>query len=411
MELQNRGHSVTLATSEVYRKKIEDEKINFAAVRPNIGDMLGNTALLERVWDQRRGTEYLLKQVILPSIADAFEDLTAAVRGADLLITHTAGYAGPIVAETMKLRWISAALQPMAFFSAYDPPALGVAPWLEGNNLGSRLLFRLARRLAKIQTGRWIESIRRLRRSLGLPTGSHPLFEGQFSPYGTLALFSKHYAQPQPDWPRDVSVTGFVFYDQLGAVFTEYTSKVQEAVEGELGEFLRGGPRPVLFTLGSSAVMHPGSFYEESLQAAKNLGLRAVLLTGNQPHPKLSGELTKSIFVARYAPYSQLMPEAALTVHQGGIGTTAQGLRAGRPMLIVPWAHDQPDNAEHARRLGVSRTLERTRYTASAAGLEIEQLIDDPGYAQAASAVRDRLATEDGLKAACDRVEAVLKQG
>lgn len=409
MELQKRGHSATIATSEVYRRKIEDENVGFAPVRPDIGEMLDNTALIERVWDQRRGTEYLLREVILPHIEESFEDLTAASQKADLLITHSAGYAGPVVAEMMKLRWISVVLQPMAFFSAFDPPVLGPAQWLGHTYSLGQWPFRLARRFARFQTGRWIEPIRRLRRRSGLPSRSHPLFEGQFSPYGTLALFSRHYAQPQPDWPPGVTVTGFVFYDQLGAGLTEYTSGSQETVVRELEEFLKSGPSPVLFTLGSSAVMRPGSFFEESLQAAQKLGIRAVLLTGNQQPPKLPDNLAKSIFVAGYAPYSQLMPEAALTVHQGGIGTTAQVLRAGKPMLVVPWAHDQPDNAERARKLGVSRTLERARYTAAAAGLEIEQSIDNPGYAQAASAFRDRMAAEDGLRTACDRIDATLE--
>jgi len=408
MELQKRGHSVIIATSEVYRKKIEGEKVGFAPVRPDVGEVLGNTALLEKIWDQRRGTEYLLKEVILPHIQDGFEDLTAATRHADLLITHSAGYAGPIAAEAMKLCWLSVALQPMTFFSATDPPVLGAARWLRQPHFLGRWPFRLVRRIARLQTGRWVASVRRFRRSLGLSASSHPLFEGQFSPYGTLALFSKQYAQPQPDWPPSVTVTGFVFYDQLGAGLTEYTSGAQESVIKELDEFLQNGPPPVLFTLGSSAVMFPGAFFEESLRAAQQLGIRAVLLAGNQPSPTVPGDLKKSIFVAGYAPYSQLMPEAALTVHQGGIGTTAQALRAGKPMLIVPWAHDQPDNAERARKLGVSRTLERARYTASTARDEIEQLIDNSSYAQAASAFRDRLVREDGLTSACDAIETTL---
>ncbi len=408
MELQKRGHSTTIATSELYRRKIEDEDVGFASVRPDIGEMLEDSALIERVWDQRRGTEYLLREVILPHFEDSFEDLTAATQKADLLITHTAGYAGPIVAEAMRLRWMSVVLQPMAFFSAFDPPVLGPAQWIQNMYSLGQWPFRLARQFARFRTGQWIEPVRRFRRRLGLPTSQHPLFEGQFSPYGTLSLFSKYYAQPQPDWPSDVTVTGFVFYDQLGAGLTEYTSGSQETVVKELEEFLKSGPAPVLFTLGSSAVMRPGSFFDESLQAAQKLGVRAVLLTGNQLPPRVPDNLVKSIFVAGYAPYSQLMPEAALTVHQGGIGTTAQALRAGKPMLVVPWAHDQPDNAERARKQGVSRTLERARYSAAAAALEIEQLIDNPSYARAALEFRDRLVTEAGLAAACDRVEAML---
>ena len=65
-----------------------------------------------------------------------------------------------------------------------------------------------------------------------------------------------------------------------------------------------------------------------------------------------------------YAPYSLIFPSAAAIVHQGGIGTTAQPLRAGCPTLIVPYSHDLPDNAARLERLGTSPTLDRQRYFA-----------------------------------------------
>ena len=154
--------------------------------------------------------------------------------------------------------------------------------------------------------------------------------------------------------------------------------------------------------------MHPGDFFRESAAAARQLGARAVLLIGNQPLEEWACNLPASVFLADYVPYSMLMPHTAAIVHQGGIGTTAQALRAGKPTLVVPWSHDQPDNAHRVQRLGVSRTLNRARYTSAAAATELRQLTDRPEYANAASSLRDRMAAEDGLKAACDVVEAKL---
>ena len=106
--------------------------------------------------------------------------------------------------------------------------------------------------------------------------------------------------------------------------------------------------------------------YEESIKAAQKLGQRAVLLIGKTD--KVPEVNDRSIYITDYAPYSELLPRAAATVHQGGIGTTAQALRAGQPMMIVPWAHDQPDNAERCRKLGVSRTVWRKLYLANKVG-------------------------------------------
>jgi hypothetical protein len=66
---------------------------------------------------------------------------------------------------------------------------------------------------------------------------------------------------------------------------------------------------------------------------------------------------------AHYAPFSQLLSRSAALVHHGGIGTAAHALKAGVPQLVAPCCYDQFDNAAHLRRLGVSRTVARDRYT------------------------------------------------
>ena len=92
----------------------------------------------------------------------------------------------------------------------------------------------------------------------------------------------------------------------------------------ELEAFLQAGPPPVVFTLGSAAVLDAGDFYEQSALAAEQLGERAVLLVGDDPRNLPVHRVPESICIAEYAPYSRLFPRASLIVHQGGVGTTAQ---------------------------------------------------------------------------------------
>jgi UDP:flavonoid glycosyltransferase YjiC (YdhE family) len=263
-------------------------------------------------------------------------------------------YASPSVVEKTGIRWVSSELAPLAFLSAYDPPVL---PTQFGQIylkfLGS-LINGVLFELAKLSVRSWSEPVRRLRAELGLPPGKDPLFEGQHSPDLVLALFSKVFAQPQLDWPKQTCVTGFPFYDRQD----------KPELTPELSEFLDAGSPPIVFTLGSSAVMDAGNFDIESVIAAKKLGHRAVLLIGKDQHNKPPQSLlSEDIAAFDYAPYSKLFPRSIAIVHQGGIGTTAQALRSGRPMLIMPYSHDQPDNAARVERLGVGRTIERTRYT------------------------------------------------
>lgn len=409
VELRRRGHEAVIATSEVYRQKVQAEGVRFVPVRPDVGELLNQPEFVEKLWHQERGTEHLIRDYLMPRVPEAYEDLLSASQGADLLLTHVAAYAGPTVAEVLKLPWISIVLQPSMFLSRYDPPRLPIA-WIRHlYSLGPQaraMIFRLG----KARVRRWARPLLQLRRKLGLPTSANPVFEGALSPYRTLALFSPHFATPQPDWPANVQVTGFVFYDRRGEGMQRFSSNTDEQVTDRITAFLERGSPPVVFTLGSSAVMQPGTFYRESMMAAIKLGVRAILLAGPDERAQLPHTIPDSIFVADYAPYSEVLPRVALTVHQGGIGTTAQALRAGHPMLVVPWAHDQPDNAERLRRIGVAEWMDRRRYTADRAAQKIRTLLDGHGYRERAAEIGAQIQREDGLRASCDAIEAVLRQ-
>jgi UDP:flavonoid glycosyltransferase YjiC (YdhE family) len=134
------------------------------------------------------------------------------------------------------------------------------------------------------------------------------------------------------------------------------------------------------------------------------------LLIGADDRNLPKRKLPDTICVTRYAPYSQIFPRASVIIHQAGIGTTAQALRAGRPMLVMPYSHDQPDNARRVRRLGVAEVLGRQKYTAKAAARLMSQLLSDNAYPVRAAAVAAQIAGEDGAVTACDALEAMLKR-
>jgi UDP:flavonoid glycosyltransferase YjiC (YdhE family) len=161
-----------------------------------------------------------------------------------------------------------------------------------------------------------------------------------------------------------------------------------------------------VFTLGSAAVLDAGSFYEESAKAALEAGVRAVLLVGTDPR-NVPETQSPRLCVAQYAPYSKLFPRASLIVHQGGVGTTAQAMQAGRPMLVMPYSHDQPDNARRMRRLGIAGVIQRQDYTAERAERRIRRMLRHPRFAERAAEVGERLRGEDGLARACDALEAL----
>jgi rhamnosyltransferase subunit B len=390
--LRERGHSVTIGTSEFYRAKVEGEGLRFHPLRPDLGLLIDRPEIMQRAMHPRTGTEYVFRKLFLPWIEQSFEDTLEAARSADLLVNHGVAFATPTVAEVLKKTWVSVALQPSVFLSTLDPPA--PIPALPGV---TPLLLRLLRSV----TRRWGKPVNALRGRLGLREFSNPVMDDMFSPFGTQAWFSRVLAKPQEDWPERTTVTGFPFYDKL---------EPGQCLSPELATFLSGGPAPVVFTLGSSAVFDARAFYTESLKAVQRMGLRAVLLIGRDARNAPQGKIPDGVFVAEYAPYSELLPLAAVTVHQGGIGTTAQALRAGRPMIVMPFSHDQPDNARRVERLGVGRVIPRGKYRADRLAKELKTLLTERAYAAAAVRTASEMAAEDGVRAACDGLEASIGQ-
>lgn len=398
LELRRRGHRVTIATLTYYQPLIEGLGFGFRGIRPS-GDPT-DVALIERIMHPTRGSQYLLEEVLFPAIEEMHADIDAAAADADLLVSHPVTFATPIVAAKRRLPWASVVLAPTSMFSAYDYPAVPPAPWVkELQRFGTwpgRLIIAVARR----ETAKWAAPLFRFRERLGLDAGANPIFEGQHAPRLVLALYSRVLGDPQPDWPANAVVTGHVFHDAPHGT----------ALSPELARFLADGPAPVVFTLGSSVVMISKQFWRESIDAARRLGVRAVLLAGPRAaelQAGLAGDAagTAPFFVIDRAPHSLLFPHAAAVVQQCGIGTLAQSLRSGRPMLAVPYSHDQPDNAWRATHLGMARTVSASRYTGARAARALGALLEQRAYTDAAARVAAIVRSEGGAQTACDALE------
>jgi len=395
MELQRRGHTPVIAAMEGYREKIGGAGLEFASVRPDIPPPKEQgTELVEKIMEPISGPRFLMEGLVFPAVRDSYEDLLKAVDGADLLVTHPAAPAGPLVGRKTGMPWISTVLAPFSFISAYDPPVPPFWQWTRKLSvLGPGVMGFL---LNTMKNSYKAKAVTEFRNELGLADNGNPMFEGQHSPTLVLALFSEVFAKPQPDWPSQTKITGFCFYD----------GHHETQMPPELNRFLDDGAPPIVFTLGSSAVWVARDFFKESIEAAKRLGRRAVLLIGDERN--LTFSLPEGIIAVNYAPYQSLLPRACAVVHHGGVGTTSQGLLAGIPTLIVPFAFDQSDNAEHAYKVGTSRTLYRKNYFAPRVAKELDELLTQPGYARKALEACRRLKQEDGPGRAADLIEQVL---
>src|SRR3954463_12987994 len=115
-------------------------------------------------------------------------------------------------------------------------------------------------------------------------------------------------------------------------------------------------------------------------------------------------QLPKELFAADYAPYSSVFPRSACVVHQGGVGTTAQAMRAGVPQLVMPYGFDQPDNAARMVGLGVGLSVSRKQYRANRVMQQLHAL-SARSFHDRARDVGNKISAENGVSAACEAIE------
>ena len=395
-ELTRRGHEAILASTPEYRAPVEDAGVPFAPIGPTFASLGDYRALMHRAFHPRRGVEFMVREIVMPSARRVYDDLAPLCAGADLLVSHPLMVSLPLVAAIQRKPWVSTVLAPLSLMSAHDPPVLAMAPWFHRLRVFGPGPHRWLYALASRRIRKWEAPLDELRRSLGLPPSPHPaMLEGQFSPYGNLALFDGVLGAPQPDWPAHTTVCGAALHD--GA-------RLDDATRADLDAFLAAGEPPIVFALGSSAVWIAGDFWDRAIAVARTLNRRAIFLTG----PTTLHGLPDTMRQFAYVPYSAVFPRAAAIVHQAGIGTLAQAMRSGRPQLIVPVSFDQPDNAHRAAALGLGRVLPFGKATSARLNRELAALLDEPRHAAAAASVAAELATSDGAARAADALVACL---
>lgn len=394
--LTARGVGARIATSSDYRSHVEGAGLEFAPVAPSLAELGTPRELARRVADPLRGSAVLIKGLIMPHLRESHQQLRAAAQDCELLIGHPLTFMLQVVAAEQGKPWLSSILAPASFLSREDPPAMAPVNSLQiARRLGPWVYHPLLR-FIRGAVRRWERPLHDYRRELGLPASAKVMiFEGQFSPRGTLALFDAPLMRPQADWPPNTQLCGTPLFDGSAPEPGELL---------RLQEFLAAGTPPLVFALGSSAVWLGGEFWVAALEAARQLGRRAILITGSAglaDLPEWAREFS-------YLPYSQVFPHACVVVHQAGIGTLSQALRAGRPQLITPVWFDQPDNAARTVRLGVARTLPFRRVTAARLVRQLGPLLHTDAYAVAARDLALQMRAVDGAAVAADCIIRAL---
>ncbi len=279
-----------------------------------------------------RGGKLVLQEWFVPITRELYPAAIDAIdRCRPACVVSHAGSFG--LAMAARRRGVPLAVTHMAPTSLLTPGILIDLPaW-------KRAAYRIVMPLMAGMVDRWLKPICR---ELSLPWRKGLFRECLVEADCVLGLWSPRFCPLQPTSPPNARYCGFPIAP---------TGDLPEAVES----FLSDGDPPVVVSFGSSAVNIAGPLYRAAVGALSRIGRRGVLLVGGNDIQTGRAD----VIVAPGAPHGSLLPRCAAMVHHGGIGTTAAALQAGVPALIVPFGHDQFDNADRIGRLGAGTSLSR----------------------------------------------------
>ena len=380
-ELRRRGHEVEIATSPYFAERAA------AAGLPlfPLGTVEDYEASVRDpdLFHGRRGFEVVMRRGVRPAVRTIGEWIRAHDPAETTVVASTLCLGALAVREAAGHRLATVHLQAAVLRSTVDPPVL---PGLPMPRRAPRWLIRALWRLADRMIDRVLApAVNGYRGELGLPPIRSILGSNLHSPDLVLGLYPDWFAPPPPDAPPQLACTGFV-------------GEAEEpgGLDPELEAWLASGEPPLVFTPGT-ANAGARAFFEAGLGAAVRLGRRAVFLT---PHAaQLPAGLPSEVRPVAWAPLSARLARAAALVHHGGIGTTARGLAAGIPQVVMPMAHDQPDTASRRVRLGVGASLPPRRFRPGPLARALSRLLADPGVGSRArefAARVDFAAARDG---------------
>jgi rhamnosyltransferase subunit B len=387
--LKARGHRATILTNPIFQALIEAQGIGFLAVGSAAE---ANAAIANpELWHLRKGFK-VIASLIVPAISQIYRLIEKHADSSTVVAFSSLAFGARLAQEKLGVPSASVHLQPSVIRTFVDQGMMGnVRLSASRPKWFKQGLFRIID--AVIIDRRLKAPLNALRARLGLAPVDRVMHRWLHSPELVIAFFPEWFAAPQPDWPVNTHAVGFPLWDADG----------DAAPLAVAEEFLSAGAAPIVFTPGSAGSTMQ-RFFKESVKAARQLGLRAMLVT-NYPE-QVPPNLPANIKVFGYLPFSQVLPRAALLVYHGGVGTLAQGIKARIPHLVVPHGYDQFDSGWRIEQMGLGRSIPQSRYRAARVARAIESILDDPS-AQRRADYASRIDSADAVTRACRLIEGL----
>jgi sterol 3beta-glucosyltransferase len=376
--LDHAGHNTVLASHPLMRSLIESHNVTFAPMGGEI-DLAHEIAEIRR---QSRNVVLSLIQVMrfgFKMLEQTHSEILALCQDTDLVVVPAAIAAGKNEAEISGLPYLSVSLMPWAV--PYDDPK---------RSLPKRALYKGLDGLIRLITTRPLNAIRTRQ---GLPPVG---IEGFTSARLNLIPVSPTVYPPNPLWRHQHKLVGYWFADPPH----------KWEPPADLSAFLEKGDPPFVVSLGAMSLGDYDAEESVSLfvEAVQRTGTRAIIQGWEAVVKRLT--LPSCIHASGSVPHSWLLPQCNGIIHHGGFGTTAAGLRAGIPALVIPHVVDQFFWGQRVFELGAGpKPIPRTKLDADKLSESLSQLMHDGNMKTTAAKLGKQICSEHGVAAAVRWIE------
>ncbi len=388
--LKERGHKVVLLTNPYFEKFILDAELEFLPIGTTEEYIEGIND--PDLWHPVKSATVILNRIILPNIKIVYEIIEELCRNGDNIIVSSSMALGARIAqEKLNIPLCTTYYLQPSLRSDREAMGFSFPDWMPG--LLTRSIFALMDRLLidRAICGKLNE----VRTELGLePVKIGTLSKWINSPQLVLCLYPEWLKPFQPGWPKNTVQTGFAYYD--GAIDYKQSESVMQ--------FIESGEPPIVFTPGTG-VVNEEQFFRVAVESVQALKKRALLCTKHSS--QVPAKLPDSVMYADYVPFNLVLPKAALIVHHGGMGTMVQAMSAAIPQIIRPMAHDQFQNGNLVKKLGVGTVIKREKFTVNNVTEKLDYLLASETVAGKCREIAGKFDNFGYLEKTCNILESL----
>jgi len=391
IELQRRGYEIAFLSNDYFKPRILPAGFEFVSVGTIEQYHKGNTP---EAWERTNRTDNF-EHYHAPAFEPAFE-YVKNLAGQNIVVLSLGEENGArVAAEKFNIPVIEFILSPNIIFSAFSPPA--PTSWVIPSYIPPFVMRFLLRRNRKVKFNRFCRSPHSAQYRAARERAQCPLkFRSKSTPLLQIGFFPEWFGMRAKDWPKNLKLVGFPLLNHASS-----TSR------SELDTFIEQHGAPIIFTSGTG-VKDVEDLFKEGRKICEKLQVPGLFVGGNSGVEFLQG--SNLCTHMGYVDFEYALPKALAIIHHGGIGTTAQAIKAGIPQLIRPLKYDQPDNADRIYKLGLGTYVMPEKFKAEQVAPMIGNMLQKAKTSKALAYYAADVCKSAAIVDACDLINQIGKR-